>query len=321
VTSDLQEIELLEWPVLPESAVEPEVLHESGDPPPVRAGAPIPKIPVVLAAVAMTFCVVVVFTYLFATVFSGLQEQREQRQLYAQLRGLLSPSSPEAPEIGGRISAGFPVALLNVPRAHIDNLVVVEGTSPSDLLAGPGHLSDTPLPGQRGNSVVAGRSTTAGGPFGSLKQLKRGDTIKIVTGQGTFHYVVADTRTGAKRPSKLKASSVLTLVTGTFSWSLSSRPNSASLLYVDAIGKTKPATAPRGRPRSASNAEIPGSNDGGGLPLVLGWLVVLLAVSGICWWLWARWGLLRTWLVGAPVLLAVLWMLSSQIVRLLPNVY
>jgi sortase A len=319
VTSDLQEIELLDWPVHPERVVEPEV-READDRPPVRAGAPVPKIPVVLAALALTLCVVVVFGYLFATVFSGFQEQREQRQLYAQLRGLLSPSSPDAPKIGGSISAGFPVALMSAPRADIDNLVVVEGSSPSDLLAGPGHLSDTPLPGQRGNSVLVGRSTTAGGPFGSIKDLKRGDTIKVVTGQGTFHYVVADTRTGSKKPSKLKASSVLTLVTGTFSWSLSSRPNSANLFYVDAVGKTKPAVAPPGRPRAGSS-QLPGSNDGGGLPLALGWLVALFAVSGICWWLWARWGLLRTWLIGAPVLLAVLWMLSSEVMRLLPNVY
>ncbi len=37
----------------------------------------------------LTLCVVVVFSYLFATVFSGFQEQRDQRQLCAQLRGLL----------------------------------------------------------------------------------------------------------------------------------------------------------------------------------------------------------------------------------------
>jgi sortase A len=320
MTSDLQEIELLEWPDLSESAAESEML-EAGDPSPVRVGAPVPKVPVVLAALALTFCVVVVFGYLFATVFSGFQEQREQHQLYAQLRGLLSPSSPDAPKIGGTISAGFPIALLSAPQAHIENLVVVEGSSPTDLLAGPGHLSKSPLPGQKGNSVVAGRSTTAGAPFGSIKLLRRGDAIKVVTGQGTFHYVVADTRTGTKKPPKLKANSVLTLVTGTFSWSLSSRPNSAGLLYVDAIGKTKPAPAPSGRPHVVSNAELPGSNDGSGMPLVLGWFVLLLAVSAVCWWLWARWGLLRTWLIGAPVLLAVLWMLSSQAIRLFPNVY
>jgi hypothetical protein len=54
---------------------------------------------------------------------------------------------------------------------------------------------------------------------------------------------------------------------------------------------------------------------------VLLWVAVLLAASATCWWLWARWGLVRTWLIGAPVLFAVLWMLSSQVMRLLPNIY
>jgi hypothetical protein len=49
--------------------------------------------------------------------------------------------------------------------------------------------------------------------------------------------------------------------------------------------------------------------------------VLLLAASTVCWWLWARWGLARTWLIGAPVLFAVMWMLSNEVMRLLPNVY
>jgi len=39
------------------------------------------------------------------------------------------------------------------------------------------------------------------------------------------------------------------------------------------------------------------------------------------WWLWSRWGILRAWVVGAPVLLALLWGLSNEAMRLLPNVY
>jgi hypothetical protein len=51
------------------------------------------------------------------------------------------------------------------------------------------------------------------------------------------------------------------------------------------------------------------------------WLVVLFAGSVTCWWLWSRWGILQTWLVGAPVLFAILWGLSTEMMRLLPNVY
>jgi hypothetical protein len=37
--------------------------------------------------------------------------------------------------------------------------------------------------------------------------------------------------------------------------------------------------------------------------------------------LWSFWGLLRTWIVAAPVLLGILWALSDEAIRLLPNVY
>jgi hypothetical protein len=163
-------------------------LGDDGDTPPTprRSGAPALKVSVVLLAIPIALCAAVIFSYLFATVFSGLEEQRDQHQLYAQFRGLLDPSSTVAPKIGGVISPGFPVALMNSKQAHIHDLVVVEGTSSSDLLAGPGHLSDTPLPGQSGNSVVMGKSTTAGAPFRHLRNLKRGDTIDV-SGQFSLH--------------------------------------------------------------------------------------------------------------------------------------
>ena len=52
------------------------------------------------------------------------------------------------------------------------------------LLAGPGHLRKTVLPGQVGTSVVYGRAATYGGPFGELDQLRVGDEIKVVMAQG-----------------------------------------------------------------------------------------------------------------------------------------
>jgi hypothetical protein len=46
-------------------------------------------------------------------------------------------------------------------------------------------------------------------------------------------------------------------------------------------------------------------------------MVVALAVV----WLWSRWRLWRTWLIGGPIAVSVMWSLSTQVVRLLPNVY
>jgi sortase A len=284
------------------------------------SGAPRPKLVVIGLGAVLALCASVVFSVLFAVVFSPLQEQRAQHQLYAEFRGLLDPSSVVAPEIGGRIPQGFPVALVDARQAGIHDLMVAEGTSSADLLSGPGHLSDTPLPGQKGDSVVMGKSTTAGAPFRDIGRLTKGDIIDVVTGEGKFTFVVADTRSGSAKPLALKAPSVLTLVTGDLSWS-SGSSRSARLVYVDAILKGKAAGTPAGQPRTVSANEKPGSNDPNALPLVLAWLVVLFGASAACWWLWATWGLARTWLVGAPVLFALLWVISSEVMRFLPNVY
>jgi sortase A len=285
------------------------------------SGAPRPKLVVVVLAAVLALCVSVVFSVLFARVFSPLQEQRAQHQLYAEFRGLLDPSSVVAPKIGGPIPQGFPVALVDARQAGIHDLIVAQGTSSADLLSGPGHLSDTPLPGQKGDAVVLGKSTTAGAPFRDIGRLAKGDVIDVETGEGTFTFVVADTRRGDAKPPVLKAPSVLTLVTGDLSWSSGANPRAAGLIYVDATLKGKVKGTPAGQPRTVSATERPGNNDPNALPIVLAWLVVLFAVSAACWWLWARWGLTRTWIVGAPVLFALLWVISSEVMRFLPNVY
>ena len=70
-----------------------------------------------------------------------------------------------------------------------------------------------------------------------------------------------------------------------------------------------------------SAANLPGHNDPGAWPFVLLWTGALFAATAACWWLWSYWGLVRTWLIGAPVLFFILWALSNEAIRLLPNVY
>src|ERR671917_516276 len=71
---------------------------------------------------------------------------------------------------------------------------VVEGTDSENLRKGPGHYPDTPLPGQRGTSAIAGHRTTYGAPFRNLNELKKRDRIVVEVPYGTFVYRVERTQ-------------------------------------------------------------------------------------------------------------------------------
>ncbi len=285
-----------------------------------RSGPPAPGPVVIALSVVLTVSVVAVFFGIFAFGLSGLQEQRSQHQLYAQFRGLLDPSSPKAPPIGGAIPTGTPVALLNSPQAGLHNAVVVEGTTSGTLLSGPGHLPDTPLPGQAGNAVLLGKSATAGAPFSGITRLHRGDVLTVRTGQGNFRYsVLGQVPTGGRLPTIARDRGLLTLVTSAGSGQLG-RLAPGSLVYVDAKLEGRAVGAPHGRPTTVTPQDLPGHNDASAWPWVGLWVLLLGAASVTAWWLWSRWGILQTWLVGAPVFFAILWGLSDEAMRLLPNV-
>lgn len=281
---------------------------------------PVPPLLRVCLAVSLSFTALMAFLALFGVGLSALQEERSQHQLYAKLRGLLAPASTVAPPLGGEITGGAPLALLSAPKAGISRAVVVEGTSSGDLLAGPGHLRDSALPGQVGQSVLVGKSVTAGAPFRHVPQLAAGDDITVTTGQGTFHFSVIDRRGSQDRPPEIPSGgSVLTLVTSTGSgWLGALAPG--HLVYVDAKLDGKAVIPPPGRPVSVPTAELPGNDDPSVWPFIVLWLQALLVTGVGVVWSWARWGRRQTWLVGAPLVLAVAWGVADTAMRLLPNV-
>jgi sortase A len=285
------------------------------------AGPPRPGALVIVLALILFASVVAAFLGVFAYGLSGLQEHRSQQQLYAQFRGLLAPASTVAPSIGGVIATGTPVALVNAPAAGIHDVVVIEGTSSGDLLQGPGHLADTPLPGQGGEAVLVGKSTTAGAPFAHLARLHRGDVITVRTGQGEFHFVVrGQILPGLPQPAIPANQGRLVLVTSAGRGGEGGLEPSQTL-DMEAILKGKAVAAPHHRPQSVAQSDLPGQTDSAAWPFVALWLAGLALASAAVWWLWSRWGILRAWVVGAPVLLALLWGLSNEAMRLLPNVY
>ena len=284
-------------------------------------GPPRPSVLVIVLALILFASIVAAFLGVFAFGLSAVQENRSQHQLYAQFRGLIAPASIVAPSIGGVIAPGTPVALLDAPAAGIQNVVVIEGTSSGDLLQGPGHLPDTPLPGQGGEAVLVGKSTTAGAPFAHLDRLRKGDVVTVRTGQGLFRFTVeGQILPGTRQPAIPADRGRLVLVTSAGPGGVGGLEPSQTV-DIEATLKGKAVAAPPHRPTTVALSNVPGQSDPAAWPFVALWLAGLALASAAVWWLWSRWGILRAWVVGAPVLLALLWGLSNEAMRLLPNVY
>ncbi len=83
---------------------------------------------------------------------------------------------------------GDVIARLEIPSIGVDNYVVA-GVEKSDLKKGPGHYPETPLPGQLGNSAIAGHRTTYGQPFYDIDLVTPGDEIIVTTPAGRFVYI------------------------------------------------------------------------------------------------------------------------------------
>jgi sortase A len=84
---------------------------------------------------------------------------------------------------------GDAIARIEIPAIDVSEYVV-EGTDTGDLRKGPGHYPDTPLPGERGTSAIAGHRTTYGAPFRNVDDLRRGQVIVIDMPDGRFVYRV-----------------------------------------------------------------------------------------------------------------------------------
>ena len=88
---------------------------------------------------------------------------------------------------------GDALGKLLIPALGVSEYVV-EGTDTDSLRKGPGHYPDTPLPGERGTSAIAGHRTTYGAPFRKLDQLHHGQRIVVEVPYGTYVYRVERTQ-------------------------------------------------------------------------------------------------------------------------------
>ncbi len=107
----------------------------------------------------------------------------------------------------------WPISRLDVPGLGIDRIVLA-GASGSSLAFGPGHLFGSSLPGQQGNTVIAGHRDTH---FRFLQDIQRGDLIQmqLLTGE-TIQYEVTETIIADEKEAEYIANTsenTLTLIT------------------------------------------------------------------------------------------------------------
>lgn len=85
----------------------------------------------------------------------------------------------------------FPLKL-TIPEIEVE-WITNEGADIPTLKKGPGHIPETPLPGEAGRCTISGHRTTYGAPFNRIDELATGDLIYLETLNNlTFIYKVTD---------------------------------------------------------------------------------------------------------------------------------
>jgi len=147
---------------------------------------------ITLGVVVLLFCV-------YELKVTGLVTALEQDRLGDDLRASWAEPAPRPTGGGDAVPDLVPVssdlgegiAVLHVPALEdYDPWVVVEGTSVSDLKAGPGHIPGTAMPGEVGNVVLSGHRTTYGAPFERFDDLQPGGLLVVETRDRWLSYTV-----------------------------------------------------------------------------------------------------------------------------------
>jgi len=145
----------------------------------------------------------------FSLLDARLFQASAKRSLESQVR---LEKEPHEIQPKPAIKPGDVLGRLDVPRLGL-SVAVLQGTGPRMLRLGTGHIEGTPLPGEAGNSGIAGHRDTF---FRGLKNIHRNDEIQFQSPTGLFRYevdwvkVVAPDDLSVLAPS---TESALTLVT------------------------------------------------------------------------------------------------------------
>jgi len=266
-----------------------------------------------LCLVGLGGLIVLFLAYLF--IFTPLTAARNQQRLTQSLVG--HPLTVYKLVDGASPPEGSAIGVLTIPALHVHQ-VIVQGTSAADLMNGPGLMPGSALPGALGNSVIAARRVTFGGPFGAVDTLKVGAMIRVVDGVGTFNYKVTRVHAvvaGSRDVVLPTTDNRITLVTA----NSTTMPSGRLVVQGKLVG---PAVAVPNHMVAVPSYDLGLSGDAvaGGLAALWSILTLLvLAIAATAVWRWRR-----PWLVymfAAPVLLMCGLFACESVARALPATF
>jgi sortase A len=208
----------------------------------------------------------------------------------------------------------------------------VEGVSVADLKEGPGHYPDTPLPGQAGNSAIAGHRTTYGAPFGNVDQLAPGDEITVTTIQGTFTYLVRQTEIVSPSQTEVLRSdhwdfdgdpttieNALTLTACHPKYSARQR----IIIAAELVGEPAPDTPRPERADEPIEFEDNLSGDRASAWPAIVWAIICALIWLVAWAVGKKWRRLKwpAYVVGIGPFMVALYFFFENFSRLLPANY
>ncbi len=158
-----------------------------------RAAPSIRTGPLVALWVVIAIMILGIVLYVIEPMF----QERDQGLLLDRYRTSIDKAANQATGLQGvEVSTTAPAIGSAIGILEVGSLgsqtVAVEGADSATTRVGPGHVPGTAAPGQPGNSVIVGRHTMFGGPFGELSAMKVGDEIVVTTTQGQTLYQVTD---------------------------------------------------------------------------------------------------------------------------------
>jgi LPXTG-site transpeptidase (sortase) family protein len=119
------------------------------------------------------------FTLLEGRLFQASAKRSLENQIQVEKEHNQSQPKPAAKK-------GDVLGRVDIPRLGI-SVAVLQGTSSRTLRLGAGHIEGTPLPGEIGNTGIAGHRDTF---FRGLKDIRSNDEIQVQTATGLFRYEV-----------------------------------------------------------------------------------------------------------------------------------